>query len=136
MNNIKESIIYLLFGILTTLINIISYNFFTDMCAIHYLISNIIAWCISALFAFVTNKLYVFNSRDYHIIVVLKEFIAFIMARLVTGLLDMIIMYISVDIFSLDDFVTKLFSNVIVILLNYVFSKFIIFKRKDRVIKG
>lgn len=121
----KETFLYLVFGGLTTLINIIIYKslvFFN----IDYIVANIIAWIISIIFAFITNKYYVFNKKNTNLI---KEFIKFISSRLGTGLLDLFFMFLTVSIFKFDDFIMKILSNIIVIILNYILSKFIVFKK-------
>lgn len=121
----KETFLYLVFGGLTTLINIIIYKslvFFN----IDYIVANIIAWIISVIFAFITNKYYVFNKKNTNLI---KEFIKFISSRLGTGLLDLFFMFLTVSIFKFDDFIMKILSNIIVIILNYILSKFIVFKK-------
>ena len=86
----NEIILYLIFGILTTIVNIISYLFITDILNIHYLISNIIAWFLSVLFAYITNRIWVFKSKNENI---LKEFGLFISGRIFSGVLDTTLMY-------------------------------------------
>lgn len=123
----KETFLYLFFGGLTTLINIIIYKSLVFL-NIDYIIANIIAWIISVIFAFITNKYYVFNKKNTNLI---KEFIKFISSRLSTGLLDLFFMFLTVSIFNFDDFIMKILSNIIVIILNYILSKFIVFKNNS-----
>lgn len=123
----KETFLYLFFGGLTTLINIIIYKSLVFL-NIDYIIANIIAWVISVIFAFITNKYYVFNKKNTNLI---KEFIKFISSRLGTGLLDLFFMFLTVSIFNFDDFIMKILSNIIVIILNYLLSKFIVFKNNS-----
>ena len=123
----KETLLYLFFGGLTTLINIIIYKSLVFL-NIDYIIANIIAWVISVIFAFITNKYYVFNKKNTNLI---KEFIKFISSRLGTGLLDLFFMFLTVSIFNFDDFIMKILSNIIVIILNYLLSKFIVFKNNS-----
>lgn len=125
----KELLLYVLFGTLTTLVNIVSFFLFYNMLQIGNVPSNILAWILSVLFAFITNKLFVFESRSFRANIVLKEALSFFWARLLTGVLDVVIMYFAVDVFSLNSTLCKLASNVLVILLNYIFSKVWIFKR-------
>lgn len=121
----KEIILYLVFGILTTLVNIVIYFIFANIFMINYLISNIIAWIISVLFAYLTNRKYVFESKRSSIFF---EMISFFCSRGITGLLDITLMWLFVENLILDDFIAKIFVNIIVIVLNYLFSKMIIFK--------
>lgn len=122
-------ILYLVFGVLTTLINIATYTFLTKVFNINYLISNIIAWILSVIFAYITNKLYVFESKSFKKSILLKEILSFFAARLFSLGVDMSFMYITIGLLKYNDILMKVLSNIIVIILNYVFSKFIIFKK-------
>ena len=122
----KMPILYIFFGGLTTLINIVVYSLCYYFYHIDNVPSNIIAWILAVVFAFVTNKIYVFESKSKSI---LYELCTFFACRAGTGLLDLGIMYLSVDILAWNELLMKILSNVIVIVLNYVFSKVIIFKK-------
>ncbi|MFA9381581.1 MAG: GtrA family protein [Acetanaerobacterium sp.] len=126
----KETILYLFFGGLTTLINIAAYWLLSGPAGIDYLAANAVAWILSVLFAFVTNKLFVFASRDLAAKLVLKELTLFVGARLFSGALDMGTMYLFIDILHCNDMLIKIVSNVIVVVVNYVLSKLIIFRKK------
>jgi putative flippase GtrA len=126
----REILLYLFFGGMTTLVNYISYALFTDIFHINYLISNALAWLLSVLFAYITNKIYVFESKTTGFSEILKELSAFIGCRIFSGVIDMAVMYIGVNLLSLNDKIIKIAANVIVVILNYVFSKLFIFKKK------
>lgn len=126
----KELISYGIFGVFTTLINIVVYTVCYDKLGIDNVVSNIIAWILSVLFAYVTNKIWVFESKSTELKVLLREMSSFFGCRLATGLLDLIIMYVAVDVMAWNSTLMKCVSNVIVIIANYIFSKLIIFKRK------
>lgn len=126
----KEIIMYLIFGILTTVVNIVVYFIASNVLNINYLISNATAWFLSVLFAYVTNKLYVFESSSKEFI---KEIVAFFSSRLATGILDMFLMWLFVTVASLNDVVVKIFVNILVIIMNYIFSKLFVFRKDDRV---
>ena len=121
----KELFLYILFGILTTLVNIITYLFFTRIFGINYLISNIIAWILSVLFAYFTNRIWVFESRNANII---KEISLFFGGRLFSGIVDVGFMYVFIEILSINDFISKIIIQILVIILNYLISKLIVFK--------
>lgn len=121
----KEVIMYLIFGVLTTVVNIVVYYMMADMLQIHYMISNIVAWFLSVLFAYVTNRKYVFESKNSEI---LKEMISFFGARLATGVMDMALMWIFVGLHILPDFIAKVITNIFIIVANYVLSKLVVFK--------
>lgn len=128
----KIVILYLAFGGLTTLVNIITYFSLTKLFGIQYIISNVIAWIVSVLFAYVTNRLFVFASKGKGLIFILRECSAFIGCRLFSGLVDTTTMYVMIDLLHFNDLLVKIIANIFVIILNYVFSKRIIFKDKDR----
>ena len=127
LNKNKEMVLYLIFGVLTTLVNILSYLFFSKICGINILISNIMAWFFSIVFAYVTNRILVFESKNKKI---LYEFALFIGGRGLSGILDSLLFYVLVVLLMFNDIVSKIFINIIVIIINYVLSKKIIFKEK------
>ena len=124
----KDIIMYLIFGVLTTIINIISYFVTYEILKIPNIPSTIIAWIVSVTFAFITNKLFVFESKKWDKRAI-KELISFTSCRIGTGVLELILMYILVDLMNFNGTVIKIITNIIVIVLNYVFSKLIIFKK-------
>ena len=137
MNNIKkilnkETISYVIFGVLTTIINLTSYYFFSKIININYLISNIISWIISVIFSYITNKLYVFNSKDKSKDIIIKEFIKFVNCRLTSGIIEMILLFLLVDIIKVNDVISKLVIGVIVVILNFIFSKLFVFKKLNQ----
>ena len=137
MRNIKkiintQTILYVIFGILTTIVNLISYYFFSNIMSINYLISNMISWIISVLFAYITNKFYVFNSKDTSKDIIIKEFIKFVNCRLTSGIIEMILLFLLVDIIKVNDFISKLVIGVIVVILNFIFSKLFVFKKLNQ----
>lgn len=126
----KEAILYLFFGGCTTLVNILSY-YVCDKAGLSTSVSTIIAWFLSVLFAYVTNKLYVFESKITGLTAILKEAGQFIFFRVVTGVFDLVFMVLTVDMLHAPGVLMKILSNVFVVVLNYVFSKLLIF-RKDK----
>lgn len=125
----KEVVLYLVFGGLTTLVNIVVYAVCARGIGLRTLQANAAALTISILFAYITNKLFVFESRTDTAKEIFREFFSFIACRLGTGALDMLFMFVSVEILGFHDVVMKILSNIIVIVLNYVFSKLIIFTK-------
>lgn len=121
----KEVVNYLVFGVLTTVVNIVVYFVFADMLHFHYLISNCVAWLLSVLFAYVTNRKYVFESKSESIV---EEMIKFFVSRLATGGLDMALMWLLVSALSVNGVASKVLVNVVVVVSNYVLSKIVVFK--------
>ncbi len=129
MKQIKEIFFYLLFGGLTTLVNILSFSVF-DTLSLPTALSTIIAWFISVLFAFITNKKYVFESNNN----IFKELFAFFSCRAFSGLFDLAVMLVFVDVFKYPTMIIKIISNIVVIIMNYFFSKFLIFGKKKNIL--
>lgn len=121
----KELVMYVIFGVLTTLVNILVYWVFADFLGVNYLISNIMAWVLSVLFAYVTNRIWVFESTNDNII---KEMTLFFGGRLFSGVVDTALMYIFIDILFIGDFISKIIIQVIVVILNYILSKLVVFR--------
>ena len=128
----KKIIMYGIFGVLTTILNIVTYWFCYDILHIPNIISNTIAWVVAIAVAFITNKLWVFDSKDTKKETVVAELIKFIIARVATGVIDLIIMFAAVDLMQLPAVIFKVIANVIVIILNYILSNILIFKKTDK----
>lgn len=127
----KKIILYVIFGIGTTLINLLAYAVCTRLINVQLLISTVIAWLISVLFAYMTNRKYVFNSNNKTIKSIIIELISFISCRLLTGAIDVAIMYVFAGLLRYNDLIIKILSNLFVIISNYIASKFFIFKEHD-----
>ena len=123
----KEMVLYLVFGGLTTLVNIVTYALFAYVFNMGTVVSTTLAWIVSVIFAYITNKIFVFESKTDSLAMAVTECISFFGCRLATGLLDILIMFVSVNILHFNDMVMKILSNILVIILNYIFSKLFIF---------
>lgn len=126
----KDILAYLFFGICTTVVNFVVYYILARMMNFSTSFSTVTAWFFAVIFAFVTNKIWVFRSKSWKKKIVVEELSSFFVCRVATGVLDLVIMIVTVDILVWNDVVMKMVSNVLVILLNYIASKWIIFKRK------
>ena len=127
----RSLILYAVFGGLTTLVNMAAYWLCYEVLGISNVPSAVIAWLLAVCFAFITNKLWVFDSRSFDTKTLQHEIPTFFGARLATGLLDWLIMYLAVDVMHWNGMVWKLISNVIVIVLNYAASKLVIFRKNE-----
>ena len=128
----KEIINYLIFGVLTTVVSlgvyyICVYTFLNPENVVQLQIANIISWVAGVAFAYVTNRKFVFESKEEN---KLKEAGKFVTSRITTLLMDMAIMFIGVTLCKFNDKIIKLISQVVVIVMNYLLSKIIIFKKK------
>lgn len=126
----KSLISYGIFGVLTTIVNLVVYNLCYYQLGISNTLSNVVAWILAVAFAYFTNKLWVFESKSWSLEVLKREVPAFVSCRLATGIMDIVIMFICVDLLGWHAMLMKIISNVLVIILNYIFSKLVIFKNK------
>lgn len=125
----KAVILYLVFGVLTTIVNIVVYTGLFAL-GLENLIANAIAWLAAVLLAFFTNKSWVFGSTSFKADTLIPEFIKFMGARVATLVIDMAIMYVGVDVIHGDPLLWKFIANVVVVVSNWLLSKFFIFKTK------
>ncbi len=126
--NLHSIMMYLVMGGITTLINIVSFWFFASFLNWDYRIANTIAWILSVLFAYLSNKKYVFESYTPTWKDKLREATSFFGFRFLTYLVDMLMMVVFISMLNVNETWSKIWVNVIVLVLNYVFSKWIIFK--------
>jgi putative flippase GtrA len=122
-----EAMRYLVFGGLCTVLNIAVFALFNAL-ELPTLSSNTIAWIISVLFAYITNKYCVFDAKTSSQKDLLREFVSFITARLATLGVETIMMWVTVDLWHWNAVLMKVIANIVVIILNFVFSKLFIFK--------
>lgn len=125
-----ETISYLIFGVLTTVINIAICGLCYDYLHWNVIVANTAAWTVAVIFAFITNKLFVFKSKSFEANVFWRELVTFLVARLLSLGIDDFGMWLLVDIFHGNVWIAKIIMNVIVVIINYVLSKLIIFKKK------
>lgn len=143
-NKYKEVILYVIFGVLTTAVNFAAFWIFSKILGEKlYLINNSIAWVLSVIFAYITNKLFVFEAKEWKLKVIIKEISEFFTARLFSFAIEEGGLWLFVDILKFSKYTIHIFNfeitgqmiakvilAVIVVILNYFFSKFIIFKNK------
>ena len=135
----KETVLYLIFGVLATVLNIVLFYLFINVWKISTGLGNITDTIVCILFQYFTNRIWVFESKNTGKEAI-KEFIQFILARGVTAIIDQIFVVVGIDFFVAKYVVfsqqkifsigIKILSNIIVIVLNYIFSKIFVFKRK------
>lgn len=138
---------YIIFGVATTVVSWLTFALFTKIIPTisfvgitidHTTTANVLSWICAVVFAFITNKLWVFNSKSWKPSVAFKEFWLFVSSRLATGVIEWVglplLIKIGVDqtIFGVEGMLAKIIVSIIVVLLNYVFSKLFIFKGKKK----
>jgi len=129
----KEIINYLIAGGATTLLSYILYILFTRLFNIDEIISNGLCWVICVLFAYIINKIFVFESKKKDKKTVLKEASAFFLMRAVSGVMvDVGAFALLVKVLSINDLIAKVITLIMVVILNYIFSKFIVFRDKKK----
>lgn len=126
----KEIFDYLFFGGLVTIVNFISYYIPANIIGVDKIVSNLIAFIISVIFAYVVNKEYVFETKWEGIQNVFKEFSSFVISRIGTGLLcDILIFAFMINILNINDVISKIFTQILVVILNYIIGKWFVFKQ-------
>ena len=126
-NKVKEIINYIIIGFLTTIVSVVSY-FILRLLINNYIICTILSWIISVIFAYITNRIFVFHSNNTNIT---KEFLTFISARIITLLMELLFMFVFVNLLSVSDRISKIIVQFFILVSNYIFSKLFVFKRKD-----
>lgn len=130
-NKYREVLLYLIFGVLTTAVNYAVYLPLHSGASMFASVANVIAWIVAVIFAYLTNKPMVFKSNDWSFKTVFPEFAKFVGARLGSLVIETLILLLCVDVLFWNGVAIKLLTSVIVVILNYISSKFVVFK-KDR----
>ena len=127
----RELVSYVFWGVMTTTVNYVSYTLLTEVFHVHYMAGTIAAWTVSVLFAYFVNKLFVFQSKDWAWRVALRELWQMVASRLFSLGLETAILWFFVEQLHCSEPIVKLLANIVVVIVNYVLSKFIIFKKPD-----
>ena len=130
-SRLREIIAYVFFGVLTTIVNIAVFYLLNTVLGWHYLWANLWAIILSIIFAYVTNKLWVFHSSREPPLEILREFFSFVLVRALSGLMDMLLMLLLITYLGVPDFTAKIIVQVIVIIINYIASKWLVFKQNE-----
>lgn len=125
----RNIISYLFFGGLTTIVNFLVYFPLYNWLYFSATLSNVLAWAVAVAFAYLTNKPFVFKSHDWSAATVIPELSRFVGCRVGSGVLETVIIFITVDMLSWNGNVMKILVSVLVVILNYVASKWIVFKK-------
>ena len=124
-----DMVSYLFFGVLTTAVNYLVYLPLYNLLGISAAVSNMIAWAAAVAFAYVTNKPFVFKSHDWSMKTVLPELGKFVGCRAASGGLETALVFLTVDVCGWDGNLWKLIISVVVVILNYVSSKLLVFRK-------
>ena len=125
----REILLYLIFGALTTAVNYLVYFPLFNLLKLDAALSNAVAWVAAVAFAFVTNKPFVFQSHDWSAQVLLPELWKFVSCRIFSGVAESLILLVTVDICHWDGNLIKILTSIMVVVLNYVGSKLLVFKK-------
>ena len=125
-----DIITYLIFGVLTTVVNYMVYLPAYNLLGLSASVSNVLSWAVAVAFAYLTNKPFVFKSHDWSRQTVIPELTKFVSCRIASGAMETVILLITVDILRWNGNIWKLLTQVLVVILNYVFSKLIVFRKK------
>ncbi|MBO7251142.1 MAG: GtrA family protein [Oscillospiraceae bacterium] len=124
-----DIISYLFFGVLSTIVNYVVYIPAYHVLGLSAAVSNVIAWAVACTFAYLTNKPFVFKSHDWSMKTVIPELGKFVSCRVASGAAETIILMVTVDILGWNGIIWKLITSVMVVVLNYIGSKFLVFKK-------
>ncbi len=128
----KEIINYLIFGVLSTVVNFASYFIFAKLFHTDEVVSSGLSWFCAVLFAYITNKIFVFESKTKTVKEFIKEMISFFACRVLSGILcDVGTFALMVKVLNINDIIAKIVTQIMVVILNYVLSKLVIFKKKS-----
>jgi len=130
LNKYWDVITYLFFGVLTTAVNYLVYLPVYNLLGLSAAVSNAIAWVVAVAFAYLTNKPFVFKSHDWSAQTVVPELTKFVSCRVASGVMETLILLLTVDILHWNGNVWKLLTSVLVVILNYFGSKLLVFKKK------
>ena len=128
----EELVMYIIVGVCTMIVSLASYYILANPLGIYYQTANIISWVLAVAFAYVTNKKFVFQSRYSGLSGTAKEMASFVSSRIASLLAEVISMYFFVQICQIDDNIVKLMNQVLVTVLNYIFSKFWVFRKSRK----
>lgn len=129
----KEIINYLVFGVLSTVVNFVTYYITARFIGIDEVISSGISWFCSVTFAYITNKIFVFESKTNTSREFVKEMITFYLSRVLSGALcDVGTFALMVKVLHINDIVSKIVTQVMVVIVNYILSKLVIFKKEKK----
>ena len=126
----RELLLYALVGVVTTLINVVAFSVCHTTLGLHYALANVIAWVLSVLFAFFANKIVVFENHGWSAAVVWHEAVSFFLSRAASLLVDEAGMWLLISVLQLNELISKLLVNGLVILINYVLGKLWVFGKK------
>lgn len=121
---------YLVFGVLTTVVNYLVYLPCYNLLGMKAVVSNVIAWAVAVAFAYLTNKPFVFRSHDWSAQTVIPELTKFVGCRVASGAMESVIIFLTVDLFGWNGNVWKLLTSVLVVVLNYIGSKLLVFRNQ------
>ena len=124
-----DVLIYLVFGVLTTVVNYLIYLPVYNLIGLSAAVSNAIAWVVAVAFAYLTNKPFVFKSHDWSAKTVIPELTKFVSCRVASGVMETVILFLTVDIMQWNGNIWKLITSVLVVILNYFASKLLVFKK-------
>ena len=127
----RQLLAYVFWGGGTTVVNFVTYYLFTQVIVLDIVVANMVAWAVSVLFAFFVNKVLVFHSGSWKLDMLVPEFLKFFGARLFSGILETVLLWICVDGLHLNDQWMKVLVSIVVMISNYVLSKLFIFSSKE-----
>lgn len=128
---IRHYLLYLIFGVITTLVNLLVFKLLIDY-GIHYTLSTTIAFIVAVSVAFWTNRIWVFRSRSRGIRAIFREMTSFFSVRVLTYFIDLAGLILLIEVVRMDAFLSKIVVNILVVMLNYLLSRFVVFQARGK----
>ncbi|MCR5665605.1 MAG: GtrA family protein [Eubacterium sp.] len=128
----REVLLYLFFGGLTFIVSVVSYALFYKVCGMNALIANVFSWILAVLFAYITNRIWVFQSQHNSRLKVLIEILSFFGGRVFTLVVEEVILWVGISHLHGDGVLVKVVAQIVVIVLNYVISKLFVFRNEKK----
>lgn len=125
----KEIVMYLIFGVLTTVVSFVSYYAFL-YAGLHYIAAQVISWMLAVAFAFVVNKLYVFEDKASSPAELFRQIWQFVSVRIASGVIETLLLWLLVDVITVGEGIAKVPVAVLTVILNYIASKLLVFRKK------
>lgn len=131
----KEILLYLFFGGLTFVVSIVTYAYFNVVLGINELVANVISWVLAVLFAFVTNRIWVFQAPTHTAGEFVRQMVSFFGGRVLTLVVEELILLVFITVLHFASMPVKVVAQIVVIVLNYIISKLIVFRKKESTVR-
>ena len=131
----REIILYLIFGVMAFCLNVGIFAFFHSAAGMNVLLANAVSWLLTVLFAFFTNRIYVFQAGSGGLSVLFRQMLSFCSGRFITLLVEEAILWLFISVLDFTSIPVKIAAQIVVVVLNYIISKWIVFSKKEEAVR-